>query len=199
MSRHTHRISLVLTSILLAAVPVGAQLPWEYSADQVITSSGQSVTHKVYVKKDRIRLETPQRGISILRFDRKMVWILMPDQKKYMELPLHGRDPLSGLNPDVKVERQAVGQEVVNGHPTKKNKTTTSFQGQQVVGYQWLATDLKELPIKWQNDTAKTTGELKNIKFGPQAASLFEIPQGYQKLSASAPGQQPPRAPQSKP
>ncbi len=191
-------IAVLLTAgLVVAQLPAGAQGPaqmnWEYEADQVITSGGESNTSKIFVSKDRMRLEMAsrrgQQGISIVRFDKKLAWVLMPEQKMYMEVPLQDRDALSGRNPNAKVERQLVGQEVVNGHPAKKYRTTVTQEGRTVTGYQWLATTLQDLPIKWQDETGRTSGELRNIKVGRPAAGLFEIPAGYQKFSMPVPGQ----------
>jgi len=59
-------------------------------------------------------------------------------------------------------------------------------EGQTITGFHWLATDLKDLPIKWSDEKGTNIVELKNVKLGPSPADLFELPAGYKKLEMPA-------------
>lgn len=46
---------------------------------------------KFYMGTDKIRMETREM-ISIIRQDKKLVWLLMPEEKQYMEQGLSSAD-----------------------------------------------------------------------------------------------------------
>ncbi len=69
-----------------------------------------------------------------------------------------------------------MGNEQVNGRSTVKYEGTDS-KGEK--GSVWLDSKVR-FPIKWQGKDG--SGELQNIQEGPQPASLFEIPAGYNKF-----------------
>jgi len=183
------RLIPILTALALAVgLEAAAQPPREYAADQIIRSREGTVTGKIAVSPDRYRLEMAlegQRQVMIARFDKRVVWMLMPEERMYVEMPLAAEagEALSGRDPTQKVERQLVGSETVSGHPTKKYKVTVTGKDGTYVGYQWLAQDLGELPIRWEDEQGTGRVELRNIKVGRQPADLFEVPAGFQKLA----------------
>ena len=70
-----------------------------------------------------------------------------------------------------------IGPERVNGRSTVKYEAT-SPKGEHVTG--WIDPKLKFLV---KTESAQGRGmELRNIQEGPQQASLFEVPAGYQKM-----------------
>lgn len=200
------RVVPILMALALAlGLEVLAQPPREYAAEQVMRTREGTHTGKIFVSPDKYRLEMAlegQRQVIVARFDRRVVWILMPEERMYVEMPFSPRseDALSGRDPTQKVERQLVGSETVSGHPTKKYKVTVTGKDGTYVGYQWLAQDLGELPIRWEDEQGTVRVELRNIRLGRQPAELFEIPSGFQKLAMPGglpgmPGAQPPGLP----
>lgn len=184
-----------LVSLLLgAAVGTAADFK-EYSADVVSSSSQGTYTSKWYVKPQKQRMESSAEGtttITIMRLDKKVIWILMPDQHIYMETPLKDKkDIVEELNdPGVRTEKTFLGNETVDGHPTKKYHIVT-YRGKtkESSGTLWEATDLKNFPIQYKDDDTKSTTTWKNIKFGKINDSLFEIPSGYSLMQVpSMPG-----------
>ncbi|MBI2460120.1 MAG: SufD family Fe-S cluster assembly protein [Candidatus Rokubacteria bacterium] len=146
---------------------------------------------KIFVSPDKSRLEMTlegQRQVMIARLDKRVFWMLMPEERMYVEMPIPERpeDALSGRDPTQKIERRLVGSETVSGHPTKKYKVTVTGKDETYVGYQWLAQDLGELPIRWEDEQGTARVELRNIKVGRQPAELFEVPAGFQKLAMPA-------------
>ena len=69
-----------------------------------------------------------------------------------------------------------VGNETVNGRSTIKYEGTNA-KGEP--GSAWFDSKLR-FPVKWEGKNG--SGEMQNIKEGPQPASLFEIPAGYTKM-----------------
>ncbi len=165
-----------------------------YSADMVVTSSHGTMTSKVYATEMKQRMENVAEGketIIITRFDKKMAWMCMKDQKMCMEMPLNqSKDIQSQLNdPEVKVDKEFLGNETVDGHPSKKYHMTITKKGKkESSGFIWEATDLSNFPVKYMSEDKDTTILWKNIKFGGISDSLFEMPKGYEKMDMRMPG-----------
>ncbi len=82
------RITLgVLVIVALIFLFGGIAFAQDFSADMVSTTKSGVVTGKIFVTKEKTRMEMPQ-AITITRMDKNVVWILMPDQKMYMEQSL---------------------------------------------------------------------------------------------------------------
>jgi len=143
----------------------------------------------MYVKGKKQRMEINEEGqktINIIRGDKQVMWMLMPDQKMYMEMRLtrQREDITSRLNdPDEKMEKKFLADEKVDGHPSKKYHVAMTRNGKRDgSGFLWEATDLNNFPIKWQEEDGKTTVTWKNIKLGNVSDSMFEMPSGYLKM-----------------
>ena len=161
-----------------------------YSADVVTESSGGTHKSHMYAKGTKQRMEMSEEGqkvINIIRGDKKVMWMLMPDQKMYMEMPLtKQKEDITSrmIDPDVKMEKKFLADENVDGHPSKKYHVTMTRNGKkESSGFMWEATDLNNFPVKWQEEDGKTTVTWKNIKLGDVPDSMFEIPAGYNKMS----------------
>ncbi|MBI4698731.1 MAG: hypothetical protein HY758_07460 [Nitrospirae bacterium] len=79
--------------------------------------------------------------IMIIRRDTGVTWMLMPEQKMYMETRIGGpkRREIADLD-DYQVEHTVVGDEVVNGINTTKNKViVTGPQGNKLGGFMWVS------------------------------------------------------------
>src|SRR5512141_2548766 len=122
----------VATFVLSAAVSFAAGLGnfKNYSADMVITGSHGTTTSKVYATPMKQRMEMKAEGsdtIMISRFDKKMAWMCMRDQKMCMEMGI-GKQMDTVQNqlhdPDAKVKKDFLANETVDGHPSKKYHIT---------------------------------------------------------------------------
>ncbi|RJQ38134.1 MAG: DUF4412 domain-containing protein [Nitrospiraceae bacterium] len=176
--------------VLIPAASVMAADISVYSADIVTEASGMTNKSHMHVKGTKQRMEVSSEGqkvINIIRGDKKVMWMLMPDEKMYMEMPLNTQkeEITSKLNnPDVKVEKKFLSDETVDGHPSKKYHVIMTRNGKKEgSGYMWEATDLNNFPVKWQDEDKKTTVTWKNIKLGDVPDSMFEIPAGFKKMS----------------
>ena len=187
-------MALVVTA-LATGPAIGAGLPQakvEYSADSYMESQGMTVASKVYHGENKDRIEMKAQGmnnIMINRLDKKLSWVLMPDQKMYMETSLaEGKKKSKDIN-DCQLEQQQLGTEAVNGLKTTKNKIALSCpDGLKYNGTMWVTregimvkldslakTDKGDVPFKM---------ELKNLNIARQNPGLFEIPEGYQVFNA---------------
>jgi hypothetical protein len=73
-----------------------------------------------------------------------------------------------------------VGDDTINGRSTIKYKGTATNGD---TGYAWVDRRLKSV-IKWEGE--KTAAELQNIQEGPQTATLFQVPAGYEMFDLAA-------------
>lgn len=169
--------------ILFSATIVLAE---DFSADMINTTKGKVLKGKIFISKDKTRMETSE-GVTITRMDMKLVWILMPKDKMYMEQPFDPRkamatsEKLSG-----EIERKLIGRETIDGRMTDKYQIVYNQNGKRETIFQWIAAGLM-VPVKTAAVDNSWTMEYKNIKLGRQPASLFEVPADYQKFSYQKP------------
>lgn len=171
-----------------------AALAVEFSADQVVKAKGMgSFDAKINFTEKKWRTEANVAGqhtISIVRTDKNVTWVLMPEEKMYMENKI---DPSQRIATSKKmtgeIKREKLGRESVNGINCEKSKITYKEGTKTASVYLWLSDD--GLPVKSEAADGSWSSEMKNIKKGPQAASLFEIPAGYTKMSAPGAGSTP--------
>jgi hypothetical protein len=181
MKRFLICISLFLLPLALCAA---APKAYQFSADMVMTTQGHSMSGKIFVNADRTRMEMSMPGqsvVNIVRRDKQVAWMLMPDQKTYMEMPLKNQGQPSPFDGSVDYKYTLVGPDTVDGHPCKKYQFSATVGGQAVKGFHWLASDLKDLPIQWSDENGASLTTLKNAKIGPSPDALFELPAGYTK------------------
>jgi len=171
------------TVLLLAASLVQAA---EFTATMVTKAGGVEIPGKIYVKENKVRNEVQaggQTSIHILRPDKKVVWIIMPQQKAYVEMPIThtAQQKMLPLTEDQKAKMKKVGTETINGYTCDKYETTMSHQGKPMQVFTWVATDLG-VPIKIVSEDGSFSMEYKDIKPGQVADSLFDVPQDYKKM-----------------
>ena len=171
------------TVLLLAASLVQAA---EFTATMVTKAGGVEIPGKIYVKENKVRNEVQaggQTSIHILRPDKKVVWIIMPKQKAYVEMPIThtAQQKMLPLTEDQKAKMKKVGTETINGYSCDKYETTMSHQGKPMQVFTWVATDLG-VPIKIVSEDGSFSMEYKDIKPGQVADSLFDVPQDYKKM-----------------
>lgn len=185
---------LCIAAFCLACTCVFAQ---EFSADMVTTEHNAPHNAKLYVIKNKIRIDTMdgRKGTVVLNYDTQKIMVVMDQQHMYMETSFgqaqkegnqvmffQAMDPEDACTDWQKMSTNSagschkVGDDVVNGRPAVKY-ATVSNDGKS--GTVWIDKELK-FPVKW--DEKDGSGELKNIQMGSQSASLFEPPAGYQKF-----------------
>ena len=175
----------VLGLMILVFFFGGIATAQDFSADMVSTTKGEIFTGKIYVAKEKTRMEMPQ-AITITRVDKNVVWILMPEQR-YMEQPLKPENiAVSTDKMPGEVERKRLGKEVVDGKKTEKYRIVYTVGNKREAIFQWVDTD-SGFPIKTASEDGSWTTEYKNLKIGKQPDALFEIPAGYQKMSFGIP------------
>ncbi len=182
----------ILTLILCLTAPLAQAA--ELSAKVVTTAEGQEMHGKVFMKGQKIRNEFQAGGetnISIVRPDKKVVWMLMPGEKMYMEMPIteETQEKILIKKPEDQAKMKLLGTETVNGFECDKYEVDASQQGQSVKQFVWIAKKL-QMPIKSVTADGSMSMEYRDIKVGGVPDSVFELPQGYEKMQM--PFQMPP-------
>jgi hypothetical protein len=193
---------VILFSALWLASSTRAQ---EFSADVVSRDpTGRVSSGKLYRGANKIRFESamPAQGNPdaggrvIVDLAQKVSYGVLPGRQ--MIMVIRGKrsfeqvkkffpasdDPCRPLDepapPDASCKK--LGDETVNGRRTVKWEGTQMINRQPLTARLWLDPQLHTY-IKVQM-TAGGAGsfELQNIRVGPQPASLFELPAGYQRM-----------------
>jgi outer membrane lipoprotein-sorting protein len=156
----------------------------EYPADQVAGSGDLTLKSKVYHAPGKQRMDMEEgegKQIIIMRADRKLFWIVMPEQRMYMEKSLEeGKKERRDLT-DCAFTQKAAGKESVNRVDAAKSEIEVSCPDtSEYSGTMW--TSKEDIMVK-MDAVAKGKGskgrfrtELKNLKIGKQDPNLFEVP-----------------------
>ncbi|MDH7500735.1 MAG: DUF4412 domain-containing protein [candidate division NC10 bacterium] len=164
---------------------IGSAFAQEFSGEQTTISQGRKEVDLLYFRPDRWRMEAKDADfpdITIFRLDKKVVWKLFPLEKKYMEIPLRPEDLPVPEKIMGEIDRKVVGQEEVEGQMCDKlivRYSSESAEGGVAEMTFWISQQL-QVPIRTEAPELGWRTEIKGIKMGPQADSLFEIPQGFE-------------------
>ena len=175
---------LLFVSLFLALGSIA--LAQDFSAQIVSKSEDDVFQGKIFFTKDKVRMETGQ-VITITRMDKNIMWMLMPDEKMYMEMPMPSQNIVAGKDKmPGEIERKLVGKEAVDGKMADKYRIVYELGNKKETIFTWIINNLN-LPIKTASSDGSWQVEYKNIKTGRQPAVLFEIPAGYNKFSPKMP------------
>jgi hypothetical protein len=168
--------------LLWASLASGA----EFTATLISKAGGQEIPGKVFVKGANVRNEIQamgQTGIHITRPDKKLTYIILPQQKAYAEMPITAnlQKNMMTMSEKDKANLKKIGEETISGLVCDKYETTLSHQGKPLNFAIWIARDLG-VPVKMISENGTFGMEYKDIKKGEVADSLFEPPPGYRKV-----------------
>jgi hypothetical protein len=160
-------------------------LALEFTADQITKIDGR--THKafIYYRDQMWRIEHHELGpvnVTIVRKDKQLVWLLLSRMKHFKTLPYDAEQNLR-VTPALEgeIQRQEIGTEVREGHPTTLYEVTTK-QGERVEQYyQWVATDL-HFPMKLAKKDGSWIVEYQHVKMRAVSDYLFNLPVNFQPL-----------------
>jgi hypothetical protein len=157
-----------------------------YSANQIIDTIPGPFVSTIYVSGDKERQDASMGGsvvTTIIRRDKGVAWLLIPSKKQYQELTLDAADFASIQHGFSELKKRVVGKEPLDGQQTLKN-TYSDASGREVA-LSWVTnngvvvkSEIFEDPL---NGNPKATISLKNLQFGQQNQSLFDIPSDYSK------------------
>jgi len=173
--------SLLLLLLLTPLSVYGA----EFSATLVLKQKGRAMPGKIYIKDGKMRQDfIDERGhtITIVRRDQKRVWVIMPWEKTYVELPLGVHLPGQFLEiPSESVSRRRVCSEEMCGMQVDRIQVTLPDGSRETY---WVATKLG-VPIKKHCPGQQYTVEYSDINERKLEDRLFEVPPGCKKVASS--------------
>lgn len=187
--------TVVLVAIICLPVFAGAAQAGDFQADVVQKTQGMEMKGKFYVKDNKTRMDMNMMGqktSTITRMDKKVVWVVQHNEGMYIEMPVKAGSPQT-LQFDEELKKIAVkkkiGSEEVNGFKCDKYEIVyhDKQMGKMIT---WISKKLN-FPIKTvhHGPQGDMYTEYKNIKVGKVKDSLFETPQGFQKMSMPVMGQ----------
>jgi hypothetical protein len=171
--------ALALTLTFSSFVDAGAPPFPPFTADVEMTARGTTQSGNVAFGNGRMRTEMsmgPQKMTSIVDYDAAKVYVLMPQPMGCMEQPIQHdpNDPFVSMIDSAKEE--ALGEEEIDGHPTKKVRVTSTYGGETHKSLLWKAQDLKGLPVRVAAEDGSFTMNYKNVKLGEPDAKLVTPP-----------------------
>ena len=170
--------------LLILMVPGGA---WgsEFSASMLVKDDAKIMPGKIQVSNGKLRQEfADERGqtITIVRPDLKVVWVIMPREGIYLEMPFTKKLPGQFIQIPLALPKRLVGQERLNGYDTEKYEVSVPVgRGLEKQTY-WVAAKLV-LPIKMECRERHFSLEYKSIKEEKVPDRLFNLPPGLKKTS----------------
>jgi len=162
----------------------------EFSAKMVLRKQGQDVLGRIFVKGGKMRQEfLDDRGhtITIVRRDKRRVWVILPFENTYVEMPLGIHLPGQFLQiPPEAISKRQVCTEEMGGYQVDRVEVT--LRGGPLGTTRqtfWVAPKLG-LPIKTVTADRQYSVEYRDIQEKKLEDRLFEVPPGYRKSSKSS-------------
>ncbi|MDE3117482.1 MAG: hypothetical protein KGL03_00575 [Nitrospirota bacterium] len=164
---------------------VGSADALEFTADQYTRVNGHSRKSNIYYRDDMWRLEHHELGpvnVTIVRKDKQVMWLLLSRMKHFKTMPYDpDQAPKVTERLDGEIAREEIGTETLDGHPTTLYQVTVRQGSQDVLYYQWLATDIR-FPLKLARKDGSWTVEYKHVKLRKVTDYLFQLPVNFQPL-----------------
>ena len=191
-------LGLVVAVWIFGAIEAGAL---EFTADQVTKINGRTQKSNIYYRDNMWRIEHHSMGpvnVSIVRKDKKVVWLLLSRMKHFKTMPYSAEQDLQvSERLEGEVSREEIGAETREGHPTTLYEVTVKQGERTDVYYQWLATDI-HFPMKLAKKDGSWIVEYQHVRLRPVIDYLFQLPLNFEPLeefdqvpAAPEPTQQP--------
>jgi hypothetical protein len=121
------------------------------------------------------------RIISVFRPDKKTTYVIYPGIQSYQNIPQTPEEAEAAAK-GLKLEKNALGRETLDGHACVKNKVIVKGEkGTVLEAVTWNATDLKEFPlqIEMQDKQKHVRLRFSQVQFVKPEAKQFELPANY--------------------
>jgi outer membrane lipoprotein-sorting protein len=172
----------LLLLVLMPGIAWGA----EFSALMMLKDGPKIFPGKVYVQNGKMRQEfVDEQGqtVTIVRPDKKVVWVVVPARRSYLEMPLKTKLPGQFIQiPPQALQKRLVGKDWVNGYETDKYEVTVPGRRGNEQQTFWMAQKLGQ-PIKMESRQRQFSLEYKSIKEEKVPDHLFDLPVGYRKAT----------------
>lgn len=176
--------AVVLIAVLWSLVAVEVEA-LEFTADQVTKINGRTHKSNIFYRDNMWRIEHHSMGpvnISIVRKDKKVVWLLLSRMKHFKTVPYNAEQDLKvSERLEGEVSREEIGTETREGHPTTLYEVTVKDGERTEVYYQWFATDIR-FPMKLAKKDGSWIVEYQHVKLRSVTDYLFQLPVNFQPL-----------------
>jgi hypothetical protein len=184
-------------ALVLGAVPAWAasvlDLRTEYSAASTVHTSKATQHGRLWRTPTALRhesIEGDRQHTVIARLDRKVAWLLVPEQKLAIEMGLENFGlPVELLNGNG-FKQTPVGQETVAGMRTTKVRVEREpgpNANGRFEGYVWTTAEGIIMRVVGTGENQGKHGNLNlsfsDVRIARQDPALFELPQGYRRLA----------------
>jgi hypothetical protein len=184
MAKWCHYTFPLLFFVLILATPLTAA---EFSATMILKEQGMDTTGKIFVKDGKMRQEfQDDRGhtVTIVRKDKSRIWVVMPAEKRYVEMPLGYILPGQFLQiPPDAMSKRKVGTEEICGYQVDRLEVMLRGGPEGVTRQTFWVSPKLGLPIKTVSPERQYSVEYRDIKETKLEDKLFEVPPGYQKTA----------------
>lgn len=164
-----------------------ANAGYEFSARMVSEIEGRHSEAQLFVKGKKYRLE-PRAGIrtalgyagvSIGRFDKQEVWLVLSRRRQVLVVPAQSEHRLL-LSPELEGEigRTFVGPSEADGRAAQLYEVAVSRGDGVERYYEWVDAE-HGLVLKLMSQDREWLLEYQHVRFNPQPGYFFEPPLGY--------------------
>lgn len=166
-------------------------LKTQYAATSVIGSGANVREGRLWRTPNALRHEMVEAGrqqIAIARLDRKLAWLLLPDQRLAIEMGLKSFGLPMGLLTGDGLKQTPVGQETIAGRRTTKVRVEREpgTSGPHFEGFVWTTAEGIVMKVVGTGEHEGRRGAInvsfRDIQPGRQDPALFEVPTGYRRL-----------------
>lgn len=187
-----------LTMVLMAAIsPVRAanvlDLKTEYSAASAIQTPKGTQRGQLWRTPTAVRHDLTEDGRTntlIARLDRKVAWLLVPEQRLAIELGIENFGLPVEILTGGGIKQTPVGQETIAGMRTTKVRVEREPKPNangRFDGHVWTTAEGIIMKIVGSGENQGRRGDVNmsfsNVKVAHQDPALFELPAGYRRLA----------------
>jgi hypothetical protein len=173
--------------LLVLIIPTLAQGA-EFSAQMIVKDGGKIFPGRIYVSDGKMRQEFVDeqgRTVTIVRPDKKVVWVIIPPHQSYLEMPLKAELPGQFLQmPPQATNKHLVGHDLIAGYEADKYQVSVPSDRRCEIQNYWIAKKLG-VPVKMECRERQFSLEYKNIKEEKVPGHLFELPAGSLKTTTT--------------
>lgn len=182
--------AFVLAFAALALTSARAQA-LEFSAEFREKLGDEVREGKIYVTADKSRYEVEGADtIEITRADQKVMWVIFPKRRVYVEeefwgFPLGTSLANSGeRSGGGDLTREELGYETIDTFRLKKYLVTVKYNGGETEDkyYEWYRSDFP-IPVKTESLNGYMSYEYRRIKFTTLDPNIFNPPKRYKKIT----------------
>ena len=119
--------------------------------------------------------------ISIIRPDTRQIYVIYPDQKSLLKIPLPEEEAAAATKTP-NITKTPIGKENIESHPCVKHKVVIKGdKGKAVEATTWNATDMKGFPVQIRSVERGNISivRFKHVHFVRPDVKKFEPPAGY--------------------